>query len=209
MLSVTEVAPRRLIPVVVVEDARQAEPIREALKRGGLRCAEITCRTDAAVDTIRVMAEDPDFVVGAGTVTSVEQVAKTVEAGARFVVSPGLSSAVVRACQAADVACVPGAITATEIMAALDLGLTSDKFFPAEVSGGMAAISALSAPFPTVRFVPTGGIRVSSLSSYLSSTAVAAVGGTWLTPLAVQSSGDFREVERLTAEAVAVAEASA
>lgn len=203
MLSVMDVAPRRLIPVVVVEDARHAEPLREAIKRGGLTCAEITCRTPAAAESIRIFAEDPDFVVGAGTVLDAAQADTVVAAGARFVVSPGLKPAVVAACSQVDVACVPGATTATEIMAALDLGLTTVKFFPAETSGGLAAISALAAPFPLVSFVPTGGIRLSNLRAYLGSKAVAAVGGTWLTPASAQSAGDFDEITRLVAEAVA------
>lgn len=209
MLSTSEIAPQRLIPVVVIDDVRNAEPLREALKLGGLNCAEITCRTPAAFDAMRAMAEDPDFIVGAGTVTTVEQVYTTREVGARFVVSPGLSPTVVRACAEAGMACVPGATTATEIMAAVELGITTVKFFPAESSGGLPSIRALSAPFPNVRFVPTGGIRLASLGTYLEEPSVAAVGGTWLTPPAAQASGDFEEIRRLVAEALAVESAPA
>lgn len=209
MLTVEQIAPRRIIPVVVIEDYQCAIPLRAALMSGGLHCAEITCRTSAAIDAIASMADDPDFVVGAGTVTTVDQVEQVVRAGARFVVSPGLSDSVVRACTDAGVACVPGTVTATEVMRAVELGVTTVKFFPAEVNGGLAAITALGGPFPGVRFVPTGGIRLSSLGTYLASPAVAAVGGTWLTPIEAQRSGDFALIERLVAESVAVAEAAA
>jgi 2-dehydro-3-deoxyphosphogluconate aldolase/(4S)-4-hydroxy-2-oxoglutarate aldolase len=206
MLTVEQIAPRRIIPVVVIEDYLLATPLRGALIGGGLQCAEITCRTSAAIEAITAMAEDPDFLVGAGTVTTADQVERVVRAGARFVVSPGLSAAVVRACADAGVTCVPGTVTATEVMRALELGVRTVKFFPAETNGGLAAITALGGPFPDVRFVPTGGIRLSSLGTYLASQAVAAVGGTWLTPMEAQRSGDFASIERLVAEAVAVAE---
>lgn len=174
--------------------------------RGGLTCAEIVCRTAAAVDAIRAMAEDPDFVVGAGTVTTPAQADEAMRAGARFVVSPGLSGSVARTCAAADVTYVPGATTATEIMAAGDLGLTTLKFFPAETSGGLATISALAGPFADVRFVPTGGLRPANLAAYLAAPAVAAVGGTWLTPSIALETGDFDTVEQLVVEALAIAE---
>ncbi|MDQ1246963.1 MAG: 2-dehydro-3-deoxyphosphogluconate aldolase / (4S)-4-hydroxy-2-oxoglutarate aldolase [Actinomycetota bacterium] len=209
MLTVEQIAPRRIIPVVVIEDYLLATPLRGALIGGGLQCAEITCRTSAAIEAITAMAEDPDFLVGAGTVTTADQVERVVRAGARFVVCPGLSAAVVRACADAGVTCVPGTVTATEVMRAVELGVTTVKFFPAETNGGLAAITALGGPFPDVRFVPTGGIRLSSLGTYLASQAVAAVGGTWLTPLEAQRSGDFASIERLVAEAMAVAEDAA
>lgn len=204
-----QIAPRRIIPVVVIEDYQFAAPLRAALMRGGLDCAEITCRTSAAIDAISAMAEDPGFVVGAGTVTTVDQVEQVVRAGAQFVVSPGLSDSVVRACADAGVRCVPGTVTATEVMRAIELGVTTVKFFPAETNGGLAAITALGGPFPSIRFVPTGGIRLSSLGTYLASPAVAAVGGTWLTPIEAQRTGDFASIERLVAESVAVSKAAA
>jgi len=209
MLTVEQIAPRRIIPVVIIEDYQCAIQLRSALMSGGLHCAEITCRTSAAIDAIAAMADDPDFIVGAGTVTTVDQVEQVVRAGARFVVSPGLSDSVVRACADAGVACVPGTVTATEVMRAVELGVTTVKFFPAEVNGGLAAITALGGPFPGVRFVPTGGIRLSGLGTYLASPAVAAVGGTWLTPIEAQRTGDFASIERLAAEAVSVSEAAA
>lgn len=209
MLTMEQIAPRRIIPVVVIEDYQFAAPLRAALMRGGLDCAEITCRTSAAIDAISAMAEDPGFVVGAGTVTTVDQVEQVVRAGAQFVVSPGLSDSVVRACADAGVPCVPGTVTATEVMRAIELGVTTVKFFPAETNGGLAAITALGGPFPSIRFVPTGGIRLSSLGTYLASPAVAAVGGTWLTPIEAQRSGDIASIERLVAESVAVSKAAA
>lgn len=202
-----QIGPLRIVPVVVIDDPSCAEPVREALKAGGLRCAEVTLRTATALTSIEVMAQDPEFVVGAGTVTAAAQVERCVSAGARFVVSPGLGPDVVRECVEHDVTCLPGAVTATEIMAALDLGISTVKFFPAEINGGVDAISALAAPFAGVGFVPTGGIRLSNLPEYLAQPAVVAVGGTWLTPMSAQREGAYSQIARLTAEAVAAAKA--
>ena len=148
----------RLVPVVVLDDAASADKLAGALVSGGLPVAEITFRTAAAADSIRVMAARGDILVGAGTVLTVAQVDEAVAAGASFVVSPGLSRAVVERCAERGVLALPGVVTATEVQAALELGLTTVKFFPAGTSGGAPAIKALSAPFPDVRFVPTGGV---------------------------------------------------
>ena len=138
--SVISFAPSRIVPVVVIDDPSHAEPLREALKAGGLTCAEVTFRTAAAGDAIRIMAEDPDFSVGAGTVVNAEQAEQARALGARFVVSPGFSSGVIRACQSLDLAVFPGVITPSEVMAALDHGLDELKFFPAASAGGVPAI---------------------------------------------------------------------
>lgn len=195
-----------LIPVVVLNEARHAPALAGALLAGGIRVAEVTFRTAAAAEAIRLMsAAEPTLLVGAGTVLNPTQVDQAAEAGARFVVSPGLDAAVVRRAQHHGLPVYPGAVTPSEIMAALDLGLTTLKFFPARVYGGPAALTALGAPFPQVRFIPTGGVSVTNLGEYLSLPNVAAVGGSWMVPAAAVDTGDATTVRRLTAEAVAAA----
>ena len=199
------IAAARLVPVVVLEDAAAAEPLGAALKAGGLPIAEVTFRTPAAEESLRRLAADPELFVGAGTVVRVEQVDRAVEAGARFIVSPGLSAAVVRRTQELGVPIYPGVATPSEIMAALDLGLTTVKLFPVETLGGVAAVKALSAPFTQVRFIPTGGIKAAQLVSYLECPSVLAVGGSWMVAPLLVAAGAFAEITRLTAEAVAEA----
>ena len=194
----------RLVPVVVLDDAADAGPLADALVTGGLPVAEVTFRTPAAGEVIRTMADRGDLLLGAGTVLTPEQVDQAVAAGASYVVSPGLSRAVVERCAEHGVLALPGAVTATEVQAALELGLTTVKFFPAGTSGGAPAIAALSSPFAGVRFVPTGGVGPSNLADYLRLDAVAAVGGSWMVPRDRIRAGDFGAVRRLTAEAVAL-----
>jgi len=193
----------RLVPVVVLDDAADADPLAEALVDGGLGVAEVTFRTDAARDAIDAIASRGDVIVGAGTVLTPEQVDLAVDAGASFVVSPGLSPAVVERCRKRGVPTLPGAVTATEIQAVLELGLTTLKFFPARSSGGPEAIAALAAPFPGVRFVPTGGIGVDDCLDYLALPSVVAVGGSWMVPKAMIRAGEFNRIRELTAAAVA------
>ena len=195
----------RLVPVVVLDDARDADGLAGALVTGGLPVAEVTFRTAAAQDSIRAMAARGDILVGAGTVLTVAQVDQAVAAGAKFVVSPGLSRAVVERCDEHGVLALPGAVTATEIQAALELGVTTIKFFPAGTSGGAAAIAALSGPFGGVQFVPTGGVGPGNLAQYLAIGAVAAVGGSWMVPRDRVKAGDFAAIRQLTADAVALA----
>lgn len=203
---VTEaVGANRILPVVVLEDAGAAAALGAALAAGGLRSAEVTFRTDAAADAIRAMSENPELLVGAGTVISRTQVDRAVEAGARFVVSPGFSPTVVRHCQELDIPIFPGIATSTEIQMALDAGLETVKFFPAEQLGGMTMIKALAAPFRSVRFIPTGGVNATNLPDYLGHPAVLAVGGTWMVAPALLTAGRWDEVTRLTAAAVAAA----
>ena len=197
-----------LVPVVVLDEAAQADDLATALVAGGLPIAEVAFRTVAALDSIRVMSARGDVIVGAGTVLTVAQVDQAVAAGARFVVSPGLSRDVVERCQENGVLVLPGAVTATEVQAALE-GLTTVKFFPAHTSGGPAAIGALGAPFAGVSFVPTGGIGPKNLAEYLSLPMVAAVGGSWMVSRDLVKAGDFAGIQRLTADAVAVAVAVA
>lgn len=202
VLSILSTA--RLVPVVVLDDAADADALAGALVAGGLPVAEVTFRTAAAADSIRAMSARGDILVGAGTVLTVAQVDQAVEAGASFVVSPGLSRAVVERCQEKGVLALPGAVTATEVQAALELGITTVKFFPAGTSGGAAAIKALAAPFGDVRFVPTGGVGSRNLAEYLAIPAVAAVGGSWMVPRNLVTSGNFADIQALTAEAVAL-----
>jgi 2-dehydro-3-deoxyphosphogluconate aldolase/(4S)-4-hydroxy-2-oxoglutarate aldolase len=194
----------RLVPVVVLDDAADAGPLAGALVDGGLPVAEVTFRTAAAADAIRAMAQRGDVLLGAGTVLTPAQVDQAVAAGAGYVVSPGLSRAVVERCAEHGVLALPGAVTATEVQAALELGLTAVKFFPAGTSGGPAAIRALAAPFGGVRFVPTGGVGPADVGDYLAVDAVLAVGGSWMVPRDRVAAGDVEAVRRLTAEAVAL-----
>lgn len=194
----------RLVPVVVLDDAASAGGLAGALVEGGLPVAEVTFRTAAAAEAIRVMSADRRMLVGAGTVLTPAQVDEAVDAGARFVVSPGFSRAVVDRCAERGVLALPGTVTASEVMLALEAGLSTVKFFPAGTSGGAAAISALAAPFGGVRFVPTGGIGPANLAEYLAVEAVAAVGGSWMVPRTTIAAGDFDAVASLVAEAVAL-----
>lgn len=193
----------RVIPVVVIDDAAGAAPLAAALVDGGLPVAEVTFRTSEAEAALRQFAERGDLLVGAGSVRTVEQVARAVDAGARFIVSPGLSAPVVRRCQVDGVPIVPGVATASEIMQALDLGVDVVKLFPAGVIGGPRAVRALSAPFPTVRFVPTGGVNTENLADYLALPSVAAVGGSWMVARDLVAAGRFDDIRQLTADAVA------
>ncbi len=197
----------RIVPVVVLHDAKDAEPLGRALMAGGLPVAEVTFRTAAAADSIRAMSAVDGLMVGAGTVLNPAQVEQAVDAGASFIVSPGLRRDVVLAAQAAGIPVLPGAVTPSEIMAAQELGLDTVKFFPANVYGGAAAIKALSAPFGGMRFVPTGGVSVSNLSDYLSLSCVPAVGGSWMVPVDAIREGAFDRVSELCRDAVAAAAA--
>ncbi len=200
-----ELARRVLVPVVVLEDAADAGLLADALVAGGLPVAEVTFRTAAAADAIRVMADRGDVLVGAGTVLTPAQVDQAVAAGARYVVSPGTSRAVVERCFEHGIPALPGAVTATEVQAALELGLGTVKFFPAGTSGGPAAIKALAAPFVGVSFVPTGGVGPSNLADYLALPQVIAVGGSWMVPADRVAAHDKAGLVDLISAAVATA----
>ncbi|MEU1450525.1 MULTISPECIES: bifunctional 4-hydroxy-2-oxoglutarate aldolase/2-dehydro-3-deoxy-phosphogluconate aldolase [Streptomyces] len=194
----------RLLPVLTVPSEAMAGPLADALAVGGARCAEVTFRTPGAEQVLKAMAAHGGLVVGAGTVLTSEQAERAVAAGARFVISPGLDEEVVAKCRELEVPVVPGIATATELMRALKAGITTVKLFPAESLGGLRALRALAAPFPGVRFVPTGGIGADQLPGYLADPAVLAVGGSWMATLAHLESGAYAEIRRLTAEAVEV-----
>ncbi|MEV0914709.1 bifunctional 4-hydroxy-2-oxoglutarate aldolase/2-dehydro-3-deoxy-phosphogluconate aldolase [Streptomyces sp. NPDC049967] len=201
--SVLDLAP--VVPVVVLEDAADAVPLARALVAGGLPAIEVTLRTSAALDAIRaIAAEVPDAVVGAGTVISARNVSDTVAAGARFLVSPGWTDALLDAMKASGVPFLPGVSTTSEVVALLERGVTEMKFFPAEAAGGTAYLKALSAPLPQARFCPTGGISLASAPSYLALPNVGCVGGSWMVPADAVAAGDWARVERLAAEAAAL-----
>jgi 2-dehydro-3-deoxyphosphogluconate aldolase/(4S)-4-hydroxy-2-oxoglutarate aldolase len=191
------IAAIRLVPVLAMGEASAARDVGAALKAGGLPCAEVTLRTPAALEVIRAMASDPDMLVGAGTVLTPDQVEDAVAAGARFIVSPGFDRDVVEACSRLAVPAVPGVATATEIQMALRAGIGVVKLFPAEAIGGVRALLALSAPFPTLRFIPTGGITSENAGRYLEQPAVLAIGGSWIAPGALIEAGRFDEITRL------------
>jgi 2-dehydro-3-deoxyphosphogluconate aldolase/(4S)-4-hydroxy-2-oxoglutarate aldolase len=171
-----------VIPVLVIDDADDAGPIAEALVAGGLRVLEVTLRTPAGLDSIREMARVPGAIVGAGTVLDAAALDAALEAGARFIVSPGLTEPLGRAALARGIPFLPGIANAGDIMRGLDLGLDRFKFFPAEASGGLAALKALAGPFGDVRFCPTGGITPATAPAWLAEPAVLCVGGSWLVP---------------------------
>ena len=171
----------RFIPVVVIKDINDTEKTLGALCEGGLPCAEITFRTECAAEAIESGRKlFPDMCIGAGTVINAEQCKRAIDAGAEFIVSPGLSKEVALICKEKNIPYFPGCVTPTEIMAALDLGLTTVKFFPAGVYGGLKAIKALSAPFPQVKFIPTGGVDMSNIDEFLAFDRIKAIGGSFI-----------------------------
>jgi 2-dehydro-3-deoxyphosphogluconate aldolase/(4S)-4-hydroxy-2-oxoglutarate aldolase len=177
----------RCVPVVVLKNIEDTLPTLGALCDYGIPTSEISFRTSCAADAIKLGREKfPDMLIGAGTVINASQARAAVEAGAQFIVSPGLGLDIARVCREADIPYIPGCVTPTEIMQALDLGLTTLKFFPANVYGGMDAIKALSAPFPQVKFVPTGGVDQNNLDEFLACDKIAAVGGSFFVKLAMQ-----------------------
>lgn len=198
-----------VLPVVTLDRAEDAVPLGEALQAGGLRCAEITFRTEAAAPAIAQLAShSPEMVVGAGTVLTVDQARVAVSAGARFIVSPGFDERVVDWCREQGVLAIPGVMTPTEIMRALGRGLQILKFFPAEAAGGAPALEAIGAVFSGIEYLPTGGIGAAQLDSYLRLPAVAACGGSWLATRQMIAAGEFDQIRRLTAEAVAAVRAT-
>lgn len=191
-----------VVPVVVLEDAKDAKPLAEALVEGGLPVAEVTFRTAAAEESIRIMAEAyPDMLVGAGTVLSVEQAQRAVNAGAKFIVSPGFDEEVVDWCLANNIPVYPGIITPSEATKAVKRGLKIVKFFPAEQFGGVATIKALAAPFTTLKFMPTGGINAKNIRDYLANNKIIACGGSWMVKGDLVKAGDFAKIKELVKEA--------
>lgn len=194
-----------VMPVVVIDDVDDAVPTARALHAGGIGVIELTLRTPVALTAIeRVAAEVPDIVVGAGTVTSPEQAKQAADAGAKFLVTPGCTDAVLDAAFATGLPFLPGASTVSEAMRLAERGLSALKFFPAEASGGAAFLKSIAGPLPQLQFCPTGGITVSSAPSYLALPNVGCIGGSWLTPAKLLAAKDFAAVEKLAAEAAAL-----
>lgn len=199
---IKEISSAGVVPVVKIDNAGDAVNLAAALRNGGMNCAEITFRTDAAEEAIRLIAgKYPDMLIAAGTVLTPKQADKAMAAGAKFIVSPGLNPTVVKHCIDKGYPVIPGICTPSEIEQAMSLGLSYLKFFPAEAAGGVKMIKALAAPYTGIRFMPTGGINVSNLTDYLSCKAVFACGGSWMVPSDKIADGKFDEIEKLTAEA--------
>lgn len=191
-----------VVPVVVIENAKDALPTAKALLDGGIDVMEVTMRTAAGLDAIRQVAKDcPEMLVGAGTVLTLEQTKACVEAGAKFIVSPGFDPDVVAWCVEREIPVLPGCVTPTEIMAAKKLGVNVVKFFPAGVYGGLKAMKNLAGPFGDVKFVPTGGVSGENLAEYLSAPFIHAVGGSWVCAKADISAGNFDKITELARQA--------
>lgn len=197
----------KVVPVVVLNDVKDAVPLAKALVEGGLPCAEVTFRTEAAAESLRIMAEAyPDMLVGAGTVLTTEQVDKAVEAGAKFIVSPGFDPEIVDYCIEKNIPVFPGCATPSEVAQAVKRGLKVVKFFPAEQAGGLAMIKAMAAPYNMLKFMPTGGINTKNLKEYLACDKILCCGGSWMVKGDMVEAGEFDKIKKLTEEAKALAE---
>ena len=192
-----------VVPVVVLNRTSDAVRLADALCEGGLKCAEVTFRTDAAEESIRIMTKNhPEMLVGAGTVLTTEQVDRAVGAGAKFIVSPGFDPEIVDYCISNDIVVVPGTATPSEVAWGVKRGLEVVKFFPAEQAGGLAMIKAMAAPYTGVKFMPTGGIIAGNLNEYLSFDRIIACGGSWMVKASLIDAGDFDTIKKMTKEAV-------
>lgn len=197
----------KVVPVVVLNDVKDAAPLAKALVEGGLPCAEVTFRTEAAAESLRIMAEAySDMLVGAGTVLTTEQVDKAVEAGAKFIVSPGFDPEIVDYCIEKNIPVFPGCVTPSEVAQAVKRGLKVVKFFPAEQAGGLAMIKAMAAPYNMLKFMPTGGINTKNLKEYLACDKILCCGGSWMVKGDLVEAGEFDKIKKLTEEARALAE---
>ena len=198
-----EISKIGIVPVIALDDVKDAEPLAKALIDGGLPCAEVTFRTAAAEESIRIMASKfPELLVGAGTVLTTEQVDRAVNAGAKFIVSPGLNPKVVKYCVDKGIPITPGTANPSDVEQAIELGLEVVKFFPAEAAGGLNMIKSMAAPYVNMKFMPTGGINASNVCDYLDFNKIIACGGSWMVNKAMVAAGDFVGIEKLTREAV-------
>ena len=198
--SVMRLAP--VVPVIVIDEVEHAVPLAEALVAGGLRALEVTLRTPAALEAIKAMKQVPGAIVGAGTVTNPDELEDAMEAGAEFIVSPGLTEPLARAAIASQIAFLPGTANASDIMRGLDLGLRHFKFFPAMAAGGLPALKAMSAPFGHVKFCPTGGIGPDNAAAWLAHDAVLCVGGSWVAPRGPVDKAAVEELARNAAQII-------
>ena len=198
-----------IVPVVVLDDAKDAAPLAKALCEGGLPCAEVTFRTAAAEESIRIMSEQfPEMLVGAGTVLTTEQVDRAVAAGAKFIVSPGVNPRIVKYCVEKGILITPGCANPSDIEQALENGLDVVKFFPAEPAGGLKMIKAMAAPYVGVKFMPTGGINQNNVRDYLAYDRILACGGSWMVKGDLVAAGEFDKIKELAAEAVEIVKES-
>ena len=194
-----------IIPVVVINDVKDAEPLAKALCDGGLPCAEVTFRTDAAEESIRIMAEKfPNMLIGAGTVLTTEQVDRAVAAGAKFIVSPGLNPRIVKYCVEKGIVITPGTTNPSDVELAIENGLEVVKFFPAEPAGGLKYIKAIAAPYVGMKFMPTGGINPVNVREYLAYDRIIACGGSWMVDSKLVNAGEFDKITELVKEAVQI-----
>ncbi len=192
-----------VVPVIVVNKLEHAVPMAKALVAGGVRVLEVTLRTPVAMEALRLMIKEvPDAIVGAGTVINTQQLQEVTEAGAQFVISPGITEPLLKAAVEGPVPLIPGISTVSELMTGMDYGLREFKFFPAEANGGVKALQAIGGPFPQVRFCPTGGISPANYRDYLALKSVLCIGGSWLVPNDALESGDWDRITRLAREAV-------
>ena len=201
----TEISMLGIVPVVALDDAKDARPLAQALCAGGLPVAEVTFRTAAAEEAISIMAHEfPQMLIGAGTVLTIDQVDRAVNAGAKFIVSPGFDPEIVDYCFEKGILVLPGCITPSEVAQAVKRGLEVVKFFPAEQFGGVATIKALAAPYTGVKFMPTGGVSAKNLKDYLGFAKIVACGGSWMVKGDMIAAGEFDKIKEMTAEAVAL-----
>jgi 2-dehydro-3-deoxyphosphogluconate aldolase/(4S)-4-hydroxy-2-oxoglutarate aldolase len=207
---VARIAALKIVPIITIDDPAGAVPLADAILAGGLPCAEITFRTPAAAEALRrITSERPAVLAGAGTVLTPEQAALAKQAGAQFVLAPGLNPRVVGWCQDHDLPIFPGVCTPSDIEVALGLGLDVVKVFPIEPIGGLAYLRAIAAPFPGLRFMPTGGINAANVAAYLAFPAVVACGGSWMTPPTWIAEGAFHRIQSAVADAVVAAKGEA
>ena len=203
--TLKEIGHTGIVPVVVLNKVADAVPLADALIKGGLPCAEVTFRTDAAEESIREIAKKfPEMFVGAGTVLTTEQVDRAIGAGAKFIVSPGFNPKVVEYCIKNNYPICPGIMTPTELEMALGFGLDVVKFFPAENAGGLKMIKAMAAPYTMMKFMPTGGINATNVRDYLACDKILACGGSWMVKGDLISAGKFDEIQKLTSEVAAI-----
>ena len=200
-----EISKIGIVPVIALDHVEDAAPLAKALIDGGLPCAEVTFRTAAAEESIRIMSEQfPEMLVGAGTVLTTEQVDRAVNAGAKFIVSPGLNPRIVKYCVEKGILITPGCTNPSDIEQALENGLEVVKFFPAEPAGGLKMIKAMAAPYVGVKFMPTGGINAENVKDYLKYDRIIACGGSWMVSGALVKEGNFEKITELTKEAAAI-----
>ena len=198
-----------VVPVVVLDDAEDAAPLAEALVKGGIPCAEVTFRTEAAEESIRIMSEKyPEMLVGAGTVLTTEQVDRAVAAGAKFIVSPGFDPEIVDYCMEKNIPVFPGCVSPSEVAQAVKRGLKVVKFFPAEQAGGLAMLKAMAAPYTMLKFMPTGGINTKYLKEYLGFSKILCCGGSWMVKGDMIKNKEFDKITEMTREATELAAAA-